>query len=86
MIDEKRQFGEWIPLSERLPDNGRWVLITDDFQSFTTDLKPRRYILVMIGYYEDSEWWLANGDCAENVTAWMELPEPYRGYTDDSTV
>lgn len=86
MIDKKRQFGEWIPVSEKLPENSRCVLITDDYETFATDLRLRRYIVVTIGFYEDSKWWVLSGDYTENVTAWMELPKPYRGDTDDSTV
>ena len=72
---EESKTGEWIPCSERLPSNDGCVLVTiDDAIEF--------------GKHEDGEWsiwvcehwdkWDANG-----VTAWMPLPEPYKGGESD---
>lgn len=69
----------WIPVSKRLPEDDRFVLLS--FENFT---------IPMIGRYEEDEdgngnWYL--GDCDEQdtclandlyVNAWMPLPEPYR--------
>lgn len=56
----------WIPCSERLPDNDESVLISNS-------------------HGVTKAWW--NGKCwtsiavkkYKTVTAWMPLPEPYRG-------
>ena len=89
-VNSMPKVGEWIPVTERLPENGRFVLVTDNYEDYETiNTKSKliiRRALVMVGYYENLEWWLAIGDCAQNVTAWMELPKPYRGDTDDSTM
>lgn len=61
----------WIPCSERLPSNNGCVLVTiDDAIEF--------------GKHEDGEWsiWVCehwDEWDAKGVTAWMPLPEPYKG-------
>jgi hypothetical protein len=63
---------EWIPVNERLPEEGVTVLITWNGH-------------IDLGKYEEHEWWwLAEAFCdywkeAGNVVAWMPLPEPYKG-------
>lgn len=55
----------WIPIEERLPEQGVIVLVT---------IKGR---WVAVGYYAgDGRWHEANWDYIV-VTAWMPLPEPY---------
>ena len=68
---------KWIPITDRLPDSGKYVLLS--FENFS---------LPVVGRYEVSE----NDDgafyvgddfdtCSEQdlfVNAWMPLPEPYR--------
>lgn len=62
---------EWIPVSERLPENNGCMLVTiDDAIEF--------------GKYEDGEWsiWVCehwDEWDAKGVIAWMPLPEPYKG-------
>lgn len=69
----------WIPVTERLPENDDYVLLS--FENFS---------LPLVGRYVDDEklggaWYL--GDCFDEdtclandlfVNAWMPLPEPYR--------
>lgn len=69
----------WIPVTERLPENDSYVLMS--FENFS---------LPLVGRYVDDEelggaWYL--GDCIDEdtclandlfVNAWMPLPEPYR--------
>ena len=69
----------WIPVTERLPENGAYVLMS--FEKFP---------LASTGYYVGNKetggnWNLANWideyTCLANdlfVNAWMPLPEPYR--------
>ena len=71
---------KWIPVTERLPENSKNVLVT--YTSF--DMQEgniRRGIL--IGYYAQGEWFFENS--SEEVVAWMPLPKPYEeGDNDDS--
>lgn len=67
----------WIPCSERLPEGGRVVLVTEkggfirhceyanycDFQEFQT---------------------VEEGLTVHDVIAWMPLPEPYKGMAEHS--
>lgn len=69
----------WIPVTERLPEDGSYVLMS--FENFS---------LPAVGRYEKHEdgsgaWYL--GDCDEEdtcvandlfVNAWMKLPEQYK--------
>ena len=66
---------EWIPVTERLPETGKYVLIS--FSNFTVPITGR--------YEEDGEGGaFFAGDEDESliskgliVNAWMPLPEPY---------
>ena len=78
LIDEQPKVNEWIPCSERLPDEGKEVLISYDYDSFDIEMTPKRYLGVMIGCYEDSEWW-SSGKWTDGVTAWYPLPDPWEG-------
>ena len=70
-LAEFRKQNQWIPVSERLPENGEEVLITNG-KYVTID---ERYFLENT---EDGEayTWDING--WDDVVAWMPLPEPYK--------
>ena len=61
---------QWIPCSERLPEDGRCLVTRYDFVTNTCFLD--------ILWYEKGVWWnrLYTGDFS--VIAWMPLPEPYK--------
>lgn len=64
----------WIPCSERLPKDGETYLITNA-ESF------EQYHIYM-GWYDGIKgMWHMEGNFERkmNVTAWMELPESYKG-------
>ena len=67
---KKESKTDWIPVSERLPETDEDVLITDG-------------VTVYIGWINAiNRQWRAN--CfINNVTAYMPLPEPYKGDEDD---
>lgn len=64
----------WIPCSDRLPEEEVQVLVTDDAGGLAT-------IDVDCGYFDEEygrfEWFHS-----QNVTAWMPLPEPWKGEED----
>lgn len=61
----------WIPVTERLPENQEFVLI-----SFKEPVVPN------VGFYDvDGKWTDGTNASYDNfeVVAWMPLPEPYTG-------
>ena len=74
---QEPQVGGWIPVSERLPENGYGVLVT-------VNGKHNNIIFVNaleIAEYRNTEGWIIEGylDWLDpDVTAWMPLPEPYK--------
>lgn len=69
MIAEQPKVGEWIPCSERLPEDGENVLIT----IFNDVLN--------IGWFEvgNNIWRTYDYDCDDGqVIAWMPLPPAYK--------
>lgn len=60
----------WIPVTEQLPENQEWVLI-----SFKEPVVPN------VGFYDTNGKWTngVNGSYDRfEVVAWQRLPEPYR--------
>ena len=70
---------KWIPVSEALPENTEFVLLTIR----RLDKSYNQIPFISVGYisWNQTAWWCAHdGDCdAHNVEvlAWMPLPEPY---------
>ena len=79
VLQLKKNEVRWIPVTERLPESGKYVLMS--FENFT---------LPAIGRYEvkdegDGAWYLGDNDEGDTccsvglfVNAWMPLPEAYR--------
>lgn len=62
-------YGEWIPVSERLPDTYELCLVTYGKKYRVRDVAIYNVI---------SRKWLSYGKNLENVLAWMPLPKPYK--------
>lgn len=57
----------WIPVSERMPEP-------------RIDVWCNSYMGQMVGYYDEyAETWYGRDYLELIVTAWMPLPEPYKG-------
>ena len=60
----------WTPCSERLPEEyDEYLCQYDDGD-------------MIVGWLENEEW-CKKSVAKENIVAWMELPEPYRGDEDE---
>lgn len=69
-IDAQPKVGEWIPCSERLPEDEKTKLVT------LSDGK------VEGAFWNERNWWCMGDSInletrTEDVVAWMELPAPY---------
>lgn len=58
----------WIPVSERLPEDERMVLVT---------CQTKKGIRSTNRAYYDGKFWHGSGSMS-GVTAWQPLPEPYK--------
>ncbi len=57
---------EWIPVSERLPEEDTDVLITNG-------------IGIYVGWIDvDRNKWLTDHNTMDSIVAWMPLPQPYK--------
>ncbi|MDE7436774.1 MAG: DUF551 domain-containing protein [Lachnospiraceae bacterium] len=59
---------EWIPCSERLPEDSYSVLICGEPGYIDS------------GWYKDGHWWtgFSFADIKKDIVAWRPLPEPYQ--------
>ena len=65
---------QWIPVSERLPKNDDWVIVTILDESGDT---PWRY--TDFGWYlEEANCWIVASEQRKDIVAWMSLPEPWK--------
>lgn len=74
-LQKERQGAEWIPVSERLPEDGVAVLITTEneevyIDQVITDPYKERYFQSNTGYDNFQ------------VIAWMPLPKPYKAESE----
>jgi hypothetical protein len=78
IIEELPPAQQWIPVTERLPEKRKSVLISTN-NGFTGEgcyWETREHV-IWKGYRWDATYW------DEEVVAWMPLPEPYRGDADE---
>lgn len=80
-IEDAPTVGEWIPCSERLPED------VEIGEEYPTVIFCTADGVVRVGGYEHylgGKWWYMDTweDEAQNVIAWMPLPEPSRREND----
>lgn len=65
---------DWIPVSKRLPEeDGRYIVTK-------RDERDDEEIYVTTSYYQNDEYGFFS---EEEIIAWMPLPEPYKGESED---
>lgn len=75
-LKQLREQTRWIPVSERLPEDRREVLVTAYWHE--------TYQVMMASYYGDGLWWCVpfnnTGEHEQrlNPIAWMPLPPSYK--------
>lgn len=78
-IDDAPTVGEWIPVSEKLPEeDGEYLVASGEFiyvYSYGIPLMPMNERTRRWGWYEST----SEGDFYMDVDAWMPLPKPYKG-------
>lgn len=88
VIDEQPKIGEWIPCSERLPEEPEEISTEEKFiEEMILDGKLKEYIVMIYGadeattlyYTGNNEWYDAISSEYYKVVAWQPLPEPYIG-------
>lgn len=67
-MNDKAEDGGWIPVEERLPDDGKTVLCTDGDYVYLVEY--------------DADWDAPFGD-VDGIIAWRPLPAPYRPERSD---
>ena len=77
---------QWISVTERLPERGKDVLVTRDYDGRADHIKSCRYVEVASCYGEDDDVsWNSYSDEYKmtpknhRVIAWMPLPKAYKG-------
>ena len=74
-LEYKEAERQWIPVSERLPEYGKTVLITNG----KGNVRSGRFRGVEFWKEDGGSYWTFKGNTIEHVLAWMPLPEPYKG-------
>ena len=90
-LTEEKPEQRWIPVSERLPEEGEDVLVTIFFHGLTVKYKNGRIDHIKPNYYIaiasriDGEWISDSADYKagkHEVIAWMPLPKSFREKKD----
>lgn len=75
---KRPEFGRWIPVSDRLPEEAFGCLVTVMDYEPSTQTDFENIYPDFVGY-DGHDWNDADGETIPlEVTAWMPLPESYR--------
>ncbi len=77
IINRQPKIGEWIPCSERLPEE-KINPVTSDFYEYQVTFKSENVTDVRHYKFGRGHWWNGTGTVDEYVTAWRERSEAYK--------
>lgn len=86
MIEDAPTVNEWIPVSERLPGEpyGCLAWVKDSWFNAGNWSECENLLPCFIGW-DGKQWNDGDGEkCPFEVIAWMPLPEPYKGATEET--
>ena len=69
----------WIPVEERLPEEGKEVLAQFVVRVRHTNGQVDEMVYIYPLHYEEGKWKSFHGMPNGKVEAWQPLPEPYKG-------
>ena len=72
-LEQEPKTGHWIPVSERLPEEGKTVISSTKYGVYPETMYTKEYGWEW-AYESGADYWKE----LEDVTAWMPLPEPYK--------
>ena len=75
-VDNQPKIGEWIPCSERLPEE-KINPITNDFYEYQVTFKNGDVTDIRHYKFGDNHWWSFGQNMDKYVTAWHPLPDAY---------
>lgn len=74
-VSNKVWNGEWIPVTEKLPKNDDWVIVT-----ILDEWGDTPWTYTDFGWYlEAANCWIIDAQQRTDVIAWMPLPKPWKG-------
>lgn len=78
--DSVENKGEWIPVTERLPEeSGRYLTyIVNEYDEELQYIMTADYIARPTPIEGLSPWYVDDECASDNVVAWQPLPEPYK--------
>ena len=76
-IKKQPKIGEWIPCSERLPEE-KTNLVTNDFYEYQVTFRNEEVTDVRHYKFGRGHWWNCGQNMDKYVTAWQPLPDAYK--------
>lgn len=70
--------GRWIPCSERMPEAGQIVLVSNKYGQVWI------FKRIESGWSVPDEGWFTDEEEPDRVKAWMPLPKPYEERREDN--
>jgi hypothetical protein len=77
-IAEADYVGKWIPVSERLPEEGKTVMASTNYGIYPEARYSEKYGWKWPWEVGEDYW----TEIVDSVEAWMELPEPYKAESE----